>query len=190
MRTFVAIALPDSVTRAAESVQARLKKTGADVTWVRPECMHLTVQFLGEIDQHLADRVSAALDMVARKHAPMTLTTGDIGAFPSLDQPRVLWVGIGQGATEIAGIIEECGRSLEQLGVEREKRDPMAHITLGRVRSARNRLQLRQELESLKHENPLNGLSFTAHSLTLYRSTLSPRGSVYTRLHEAIFAIT
>jgi RNA 2',3'-cyclic 3'-phosphodiesterase len=190
MRTFVAISLPDTVKLALASVQDRLKASNADVKWVIPQRMHLTVQFLGELDKHRAGAVSAALDEIAAGHSPFRAALGSLGTFPALEQPRVIWLGINQGASEIVSLADECARAMETLGITRQRQELFAHVTIGRVRSGRNRYQLKKGIEEWRKRHPTMDISLPVGSLTFYKSDVSLKGPVYTILHEAIFAIT
>ena len=187
MRTFIAIELSDEIKETLAQIQSHLKYSGADVKWVTPGNIHFTLKFLGEIDEKKCGDVKAILDEIAKSTKPFEISLKDIGAFPKIDYPRVIWVGLDKGAeesTELAGKIDE---TLLKLDFAKESRPFAAHLTIGRVRSAKNKEALKEKIGSCSFQ-----LSAISHqlisSVILFHSKLTPTGSIYTKLHEAKFA--
>jgi 2'-5' RNA ligase len=107
-----------------------------------------------------------------------------IGAFPSIKSPRVIWIGTDKGDEEVKTIAKALEDKLSALGIAQEDRAFSSHITLGRIRSSKNRNNLAQSLESLK-EKPLEGIiELRVEKITLYKSTLTPRGPIYEVIKE------
>ena len=94
MRTFIAIEISEEIKNILAQIESHLIYAGADVKWVKPENVHLTLKFLGEIDEKKAAEVTAILDSIARMTKPFELNVKDIGAFPKIEHPRVIWVGL------------------------------------------------------------------------------------------------
>jgi RNA 2',3'-cyclic 3'-phosphodiesterase len=180
MRTFIAIELPQEIKDTLGRLQQKLKAAGADVKWVEPANIHLTLKFLGEIDEPAKERISVSLEKICRSRPTFNISLSSCGAFPSIDSPRVIWAGIKEGDSQIKQIALDIEDALAQIGLPKEDRDFSSHITLGRTRSSKNRRQLSELLSSLK---PLEG-SFPAAKITLYKSSLTPRGPVYEILQE------
>ncbi|HEY5649661.1 MAG TPA: RNA 2',3'-cyclic phosphodiesterase [Nitrospiria bacterium] len=196
MRLFIAFELPPEIIKAVAAVQSKLKKTEAHVTWVRPEGIHLTLKFLGEVPEPRIPEIEGALEAAAKGTGPISVTIGGVGAFPDGTRPRVIWVGVQshqQGSPgddraegdklpgvntfgELAGRIE---KELGRLGFEENNRPFRPHLTLGRVRSSRGRKAL---IESLKTalQDPLGTCRF--EKIELMRSELKPGGAVYSRI--------
>src|SRR3989338_5448798 len=154
MRAFIGISLPDAVRSSLASLQRQLSESGADVKWVEPANLHVTLKFLDEITDEQRRRVEELLTRVAGGEGAFTLGLKQVGAFPSTSSPRVLWVGLEEGrdaAMRIAQAIEQEGQAIS---LRREERPFAAHVTLGRVRSPRRRNVLAQQLQQVRWEPP------------------------------------
>jgi 2'-5' RNA ligase len=134
VRLFFAIELVDALRTALDHAIAPLRAAEPELSWVRAEKLHLTMKFLGEVDDAGADRLAAAADAVAARHAPFEMTLGGVGAFPNFRRARVVWMGVG-----IEPRLELLHHDLEvacgEAGFEVEGRPYRPHITLARVRS-------------------------------------------------------
>lgn len=183
MRAFIAIELPQDIKTDLSNIQEELKQTRADVKWVKPENIHLTLKFLGEIDQNLVKKICSILDEIAQKNAPFNLRLTNLGAYPKLKYPRVIWIGIANDQP-VVKIAEEIEKETIKIGLAAELRPFSSHITLGRVRSALNRAALAEKLDYLNKTSSSENPDFGVHSLILFKSTLTPTGPIY----EAIFS--
>jgi 2'-5' RNA ligase len=160
------------------AVQERLRRVQADVSWVRAENIHVTLKFLGETEPKRLERIRPALAEVARAGVPFSMEVAGVGSFGGRI-PRVVWVGVGEGAeplTQLAGQVESA---LARVGFPKEKREFTAHLSLGRVRSPRNAEALLSALQEARGE--AFGTMAAAH-FELMQSELHPTGSVYTVL--------
>lgn len=186
MRTFIAIALPKNTRDSLAQLQEQLKKTGADVKWVEPENIHLTLKFLGEIDEQKLSRISEVIKDIAGNKKSFSVRISSLGAFPKISSPRVIWAGIEkEGNSEIKKIAEELEEKLVKLGIPKEERPFSSHITIGRTRSTLNRQNLIQELKIMEDVSAAENLEFPVTKITLFLSTLNPSGPVYKVLKEA-----
>lgn len=190
MRTFIAIELPEPIKNSLAKLINKLKDTGSDVKWVAPENIHLTLKFLGERDDKKVDRISEILDEVAKVHKAFPIQISALGAFPNLNSPRVIWVGIDQGDTETKNIFKDLEDLICKVGIPKEDRSFSSHITIGRTRSTRGLAKLTQELTSLNESIGKENLNFTAGSITLFKSTLTPKGPIYDVLKAANLTTT
>jgi len=185
MRTFLAIELPSKIKESLANIQNQLKTTDADVKWVEPQNIHLTLKFLGEVDDKKLSRISEIMDDIAGNSNSFYIQISSLGAFPKIDFPRVIWVGIEKGdkeTKEIARALEE--KIAKEAGIPKEDRPFSSHITIGRTRSSLNRIKLIQELKKLAIGLEQNNLDFPVAKITLFKSTLTPKGPLYEALKE------
>jgi RNA 2',3'-cyclic 3'-phosphodiesterase len=177
VRTFVAVLLPDEIRgRLAQEIDG-LRRHASGVAWVAVENLHITVKFLGGVEETRLAEVSAALERAATVPA-FGVDVRGLGAFPSTTRPRVLWAG-APGAPEFTRLAEDVDRALVSLGFAPESRGFTPHVTLGRVREPRRNVALSEALEDAVG-HPFGALR--VERLSLMRSDLSPRGARYTEL--------
>jgi RNA 2',3'-cyclic 3'-phosphodiesterase len=133
IRAFLALTFSVAVTRKiAEEIERRRNSVPAKVAWVPPANLHLTLQFLGSIDENLIEGIVVGLKKIAARHAPFEARARGLGAFPDLQHPKVLWVGVeGDGLARLQKDVE--GAMLE-LGFPKEERAFHPHVTVGRVK--------------------------------------------------------
>jgi 2'-5' RNA ligase len=188
IRTFVAIELPSQIKAALSQLQSNLRTSkNASVKWVNPEGIHLTLKFLGNIDEAEVPALTKALSEAVRGVAPFSLQLGDPGAFPGNQAPRVVWVGVEGEIELLLTLHNNVDRVLTPLGFPPEKRAFSPHLTLGRVReeaSPGERRRLGENVAALKTEAKS---SFKVESLSLMRSKLTREGALYSCL--ASFAL-
>ena len=134
MRAFVAVFPPPEVRRALAGAARGLPVSG-EVRWVRPENVHLTLKFLGDVSKDDLSRVVEALEPLRDRHEPFEAEPSGFGAFPSTRRARTLWAGIGEGSEPLRTLAKDVEASLEPLGFGREDRAYMPHLTLGRARA-------------------------------------------------------
>lgn len=185
MRTFIAIELSEPIRNALSQIEAHLKYSGADVKWVREENIHLTLKFLGEIPEENIAKIKSILDEIGKSTPPFEISIKDIGAFPKIENLRVIWVGLDKGADESKILAERIDEALSKIGFQKETRAFAAHLTIGRVRSAKNKETLKEKVLSAGNSILNTQYSQLISSIILFQSTLKPDGSVYTKLHEA-----
>jgi len=186
IRSFIAIGLDSGIKAELEASICKLKGSGADVKWVRCENIHLTLKFLGNISPDTVEDVKKILDNAGMRFAPFKMTLSGVGAFPGLSHPRVIWVGIGEGADEAKKIYAFLEEGLEKLRFEREERPFSPHLTIGRVRSSGKKEALASAVEGLKLRPDI---SQRVESITFFQSTLTPKGPIYTPLHKARLSV-
>jgi RNA 2',3'-cyclic 3'-phosphodiesterase len=175
----VAVLLPDAVRTRVAAVAAELRQGGpTPVSWVREENLHVTLRFLGAVDEATLGRAREALDAAARATAPFTLVLGGLGGFPSARAPRVIWVGVATGAEALAALHARVEAALAERGVPPEGRAFHAHVTLGRAREPRGAPALAPVLAAGATE--LGEVPVDA--IHLMRSDLHPAGARYSVL--------
>ena len=182
IRAFIAISISSDIKQELAALIDKLKTSGADVKWVNPENIHLTLKFLGYISPEKIEEVKKVLDGIKSKFTPFKITFSGVGAFPKLSYPKVIWVGIQNGKDDAKRIYELLETELEKAGFEKEERAFSAHLTIGRVRSGKNKAALKPAIESLSFSSDK---ILEVEHITLFQSTLTPKGPVYTPLYEA-----
>ena len=186
IRAFIAISLSDEIYQKLDQVLAALKKQlpGKSVRWVPATNIHLTLKFLGDVSISSQEQLTKALQAEVSRHPPFELSVGELGVFPTLRRPHVVWVGI-EAPPELAALQRGVEAEMARLGYAPEQRPFSPHLTLGRVGRNADSEEIRRISEVLgKHKVGFLG-AFRVHSVYLYRSDLQPGGSVYTRLFTA-----
>jgi 2'-5' RNA ligase len=162
------------------TLQKALRRHHGDVKWVRPESIHITLKFLGDVEEESVEEIEGVLHKSVQGFSPFSIELSDTGVFPHVHRPRVLWVGIKKGAQELGGLARKVDASLQELGFEPEKRHFSAHITLGRVRSPHGMDTTIKEMISTDFRTK----SFHVESIEFMKSDLKPTGAVYTVLRH------
>lgn len=134
IRTFVAVEITAAVRDRAEDLIGRLGGAPADVKWVEPHNLHLTLKFLGDVPSGEIAQVCRAVERGAATVGPFELEVRGAGAFPNAGRPRTLWLGVGAGQAETIELHEQVDRALAKLGYRKEHRRHHPHLTVGRVR--------------------------------------------------------
>ncbi len=176
MRLFLAVKIPNEIKeQIAEFLQPFLDSR-AQVKWVEPKNMHLTLKFLGEIRQEqLAGLKDAACEIACE---PFSLTLSGSGAFPDLRSPRVFWIGVKDPEKRLTKLAEQLDYNISQIGWEREKKRFSPHLTLGRVKD-RSGLA---EVCSAFAQAEFAPAEFKVDAFYLVESQLRPSGPIYTDL--------
>lgn len=187
MRVFVAIDVGDAVRREVTRVVSLLTgkleavKTPPKVVWVKPAALHVTIKFIGEVEEPEVERLQ---ELLAPPIAvtPFELTWRGIGAFPSAKHPRALWLGVINGAAPLAQVEAEVSRRLAGANaVELDDRAFLPHLTLGRVKMAGEGVDWPKLLKAVEVKH----VTSVVDRVTLYRSHLSHQGPHYTGLISA-----
>ena len=155
MRTFIALKLSDEIKEEFSRLEEKLKTAEADVKWVKPHNIHLTLKFLGDVEESKIGQIK--------------------------NQLRVLWVGLDRGSSEAEKIAKSIEDNLEKIGFPKEERPFSAHFTFGRVKSGKNKNKLKELISSLE----VRPKSCAIKHITLFQSTLTPKGPIYVPLHIA-----
>ncbi|MDA0988984.1 MAG: RNA 2',3'-cyclic phosphodiesterase [Chloroflexi bacterium] len=150
IRAFIAVELPPSVRVALGGITKNLQALApGGVHWVRPEGIHLTLKFLGNIAAESIAPISQAMSLCATLVAPFELSLGELGAFPNLKAPRVIWIGLQGTLAGLLSLQVSLDEELERLGHAREGRPFHPHLTLGRVRETMPAIHRRRVGENL-----------------------------------------
>lgn len=185
MRLFFAIALAeptlDALALVVEDLRAR--SLTAPIAWENRGKLHITVKFLGEVVEDAVPSLVHAARKVGERHARFDLSLGTLSAFPTHDEPRILWIGTEQGSDHVTAIAEDLDASLAPLGLERETRPFVPHVTVARARRDAAVQALRRLLEAPPSMLLSSSTTFPLSHVGAFTLMVS-RAGVYETLHE------
>jgi RNA 2',3'-cyclic 3'-phosphodiesterase len=184
IRTFVCIDISESIKERIAALQDELRRLDAQVSWVRPANIHLTLKFLGDVAKARIPQVIQAVQHTTGSCSPFQVEVQGTGCFPSPRRPSVLWIGLKEIPEALARLHRTIEDELAKAGFAREAKPFNPHLTIGRIRNPRNASVLAESLIKRGFE----GESFSAHEVIVMKSQLDPRGATYTP--QAVLAIT
>ncbi|MGQ4892343.1 MAG: RNA 2',3'-cyclic phosphodiesterase [Candidatus Njordarchaeia archaeon] len=180
MRVFISIDIETpEILEKINLVAHDLKRSGALIKLVEPENIHATLKFLGEVDPKDIEAIYQKVDESCENFKSFNMTLQGLGAFPNPKYPRVVWIGVSDGAKEAEILANRISRNLESLGFKPEKRPFTPHITIARVK--RGNASLKGIIE--KHRDHQFG-SFRVTEVRVKKSKLTPQGPIYTTLYS------
>lgn len=181
MRVFIAVELSESIRKTVVQIQGKLGRTEDKIKWVDPSLIHLTLKFLGEIKKEKLGAVIKVTQKIAQKFSPFSMGAKGVGAFPSLSSPRVIWLGVDRGSTNLQRLASELENHLAKDGFSKEKKKWTPHLTLGRVKS----LVEPQKLSGLiLGEKEVVAGEMQVKEISVIESRLTPSGPIYTALER------
>ncbi len=186
MRTFIAFKPPEDIARQIGRLQSRLKAAGLATRWVKPANIHLTLKFLGETDPAAGADIARAMQTAVAAQAPLELALGELGGFPNLRRPRVLWQAVAGDIERLKALQQALETQLAPCGFQRERRPFRAHLTIGRIRNPKGWRPEDREIIARLPDAPLR--RFTVDTLIWYESRLAPGGAEYRILAQAPLA--
>lgn len=182
-RTFIGVDIGDAIRGSAAALVKELSKTGAAVKWVTPESMHVTLLFLGEVDDRELHSVCKAVKAAAEREPPFSLRVSGLGAFPTPRRPKVLWAGITDGADPLRRLHAGLEERMLELGCYRtEERGYNPHLTLGRVTGDADALTIAAEIPK---RQAWQGGRFAVDEVLVFSSEMDRGGPVYTVVGRA-----
>jgi len=178
IRTFIAVDVDNAVRNASHKILERLANSDATVRWVEKESLHVTLKFLGEVASVDTPRVCQIVGDIARQFSPFSLQFCGTGAFPDIQRPRTVWLGIDddEGSQVLEKIHKAMDDRLMDMGFLPESRRFHPHLTLGRVKSGRNLATLTEQLAKTAESR---AGSCTVRELVVYASYLEKSGPSY-----------
>ncbi|MBO8158539.1 RNA 2',3'-cyclic phosphodiesterase [Thermosyntropha sp.] len=183
MRLFVAIPVPDEIKQYAYSIKEELKALKGDVKWVEYENYHITLKFLGEVDDFKVPKIRNCLSNAAESSEPFNLKLDSMGFFPDRHCPRVLWIGVNGELDKAHFLGERIDAYLNELDFESERKRNF-HLTLGRIRSEVNQDKIIGKVYAMNQK--LKNYEFRVESFALMESYLYPSGPVYKVNHNFV----
>jgi len=183
LRSFIAIELPEEAKEGLARLRKELERDEHRfVKWVDPKGIHLTLKFLGNIPSERVTEITEAVQKAAQGISPFLLEISGLGAFPSLKQVRVFWVGITGEVDKLSKLQQDIDSALTVLGFAKEERPFTPHLTLARIREGTSPPQRRSFGELVGSTAFEDKYPVQVRAVRLMRSQLTPAGAVYTCL--------
>lgn len=187
IRAFIAIEMQDAVRASLSSLQGRLRPHEHPyVKWVDPKSIHLTLKFLGNIEQQQVSQIEEAISQASQGVSPFQLQLGGLGAFPSLGRPRVIWVAMTGEIERLVTLQKGIDQALVPLGFAIESRPFTPHLTLGRLRERASPEERKRIGELVKATQSEAAAAMEVTEIILMRSRLTPQGALYSPLVKII----
>lgn len=181
IRSFIAVEIPEQVRSDITRMVNKFARQDFSVKWVKHENLHITLLFLGDIDNEFLRNSIKTLADIALKEKSFEMSLKKLGAFPNTHSPRVIWIGAETGKTELVSLQEKIETAFTGIGYKPEPKKFHSHLTIGRVRE---RISIADKIFATEYES----LVFKIESLVLYKSTLTPLGPIYEKIKE--FSLT
>jgi len=185
-RTFIAVAASDEVYASARATIAMLRPLSGNVSWVVPDNLHWTLQFLGEVDDTGVYAICREVARAAADVKAFALSALGVSAFPSIDKPRAIWLGAGEGSDALCELQDRIEDRMAKLGFRPERRRYTPHLTIGRVQQgSHGGAPLGEKLAELIN---FEGGLMEVDEVIVYGSELSREGPTYHVLGRASLA--
>ncbi len=198
IRAFLAVELSHEIRAGLATIQQELKhriapemKRDVRISWTQPASIHLTLKFLGDMDEQVIDPLRAALQEATGGHTALHVPFERFGAFPRLQSPRILWVGPpeywegGAEATRLAEIQKAIEEACDGLNFLRETKSFSPHLTLARIKAGERQVGIALAKTGVL-DRPISSGSLTVESIALMKSELKPTGAVHSKLWEVV----
>ena len=179
IRCFVAIEVPDNFQDLLVEVQDSFRSKIGRASWTKRGNFHITLKFLGEVENRSVDKICESLENVAKENKPFSIEIGRVGAFPNLVRPRVLWIGLKRGAAQTTSLAHAINRELVQIGFPEDTRFH-PHFTLARLK---RQINLKSFTELFDKFETVDGTLWTVNKFALVKSVLHQSGAVHTPLN-------
>ncbi len=185
VRSFIAVDIPDALKHSIGDFLISLGKEIADIKWIEPTNLHFTLRFLGNVEPERLKALGLKLSEALRMQENFSIRLSKIGAFPDLKNPKVLWIGVAKGVESLSNLASKVEDEVCSSGFGKSEKPFSAHLTIGRVKEA---FKLRNFFE----RPDICGFQYidamVVDHVTVYKSTLTSRGSVYEALEKIAFA--
>lgn len=179
IRAFIAIELSETLRAALQEAQKDLSKSTCDVVWVRPENMHLTLKFLGEVPTQDIECILHSLSPLLDKIPPFEIQLDGLGVFPDARHPRVIWAGIKDEQNQLTRVVNMIEEALILFGFTRETRTFTPHLTIGRIKADSETHPLMPLIEKYHFKEKIVQ---RIEEISLFKSTLTNDGPIYEKL--------
>ncbi len=179
IRAFIGIGLPENIVSFFHEIQDGIKEHGFNLKLVKPENIHITLKFLGNIDKGTVKEIGCAMEEAVKGKTRIALTAKGIGCFPNAEKPRIVWVGLRKQTQKLKAIQHALDQKLETIGFPKEKRPFKSHLTIGRIKKKINAVALNAAVETFQK---IESEDFYVDRIILFQSTLKRSGAVYEEL--------
>lgn len=185
LKTFLAIELAPSVKRRAEKLVTRLQESGAEVSWVKAQHMNLTLKVLGDIPELETVELCQVVTAAAKQVEPFEVVFRGIGAFPALEDPRTIWMGIESGQEELLELHQVMEQALhDHFGFSKDRRRFQPHLTLGRAKRTEG-IEQTALIESIQQNADYDGDLTVVDEVVLFSTTAGKNGPTHDPLGHA-----
>lgn len=181
MRTFISVELPDEVRKNIAELIIELKTVDAAVKWVEAQNLHITLKFLGWVEDRKIDNMMELTSKAVAGMGSFKAKFEGMGTFPPGKSPRVVWVGVSEGGDKLIKLASSLEETLSNAGYRSEKREFNSHVTIGRIKESNGVDKLKEKIESLKD---VKFGEAWVDSISIMKSTLTPKGPIYERIKE------
>jgi len=178
MRLFIAISLNSQLQQKLTELQEKFRARKG-IRWVKLQNIHLTLNFLGEVDEQKIPLIKKAMQKATRGVSPFSLSFDGLGTFPNLKAPRVIWLGL-KSEKEVVSLQQRLEKELSRIGFSPEKRKFQPHLTLGRVKFLENKKEFVKRMQELEQASLSSKLR--VDKIELIESKLTPQGPIYSSL--------
>ena len=184
IRAFFAIDLPSTVRNTIAETQAQFKGLGLKISWVKPENIHLTLKFLGDVPENRIEKIRNCFFQDFGDINRFQVSLGKLGVFSNWNRPRVFWIGVRDETKKLYELWSHVQMNLEALGFAKDIKGFSPHLTLARIKSPENKDRLQQKVSRWR---PFDIQPFEVCEIKLFKSRLTPQGSIYTVLETFPF---
>ncbi|MEE8638452.1 MAG: RNA 2',3'-cyclic phosphodiesterase [Candidatus Margulisiibacteriota bacterium] len=181
MRTFISVELPDEVKKNIVELINELKNTGAAVKWMEAKNLHITLKFLGWVEDRNLDNLIDLTTRAAAGKGSFKARFEELGTFPEGKSPRVVWVGTAEGGDKLCALAKALEETLSTAGFRKEEREFRPHITIGRIKDKKGVDKLKEKIKSIKDAKFGEVL---VDRICIMKSTLTPKGPIYEKVKE------
>ena len=183
IRSFICIEIAQpEILEKIDGIKRDLKMSKAKIKFVENENIHVTLKFLGNVSKKMIEVISNIMSKMTQKNFALELT--NIGVFPDLNSPKVLWIGTGEGSSEVHNIFNYLESNLTQLGFKRDKRFS-SHLTIGRIKGGEHRGHLVSIIRQFQGRD-LDLGSLEVKEILIKKSKLTPKGPIYSVLYKKV----
>ena len=181
IRCFIAIEIPETIQNQLARIQGTLRKQIQKASWVKPNNIHLTLKFLGDVEPEDIQTIGEAIEGVAIRHRSFSLRIGGLGAFPNFARPRVMWTGVKAGGERVSALAQDINVALSDCGFPLDTKKFNPHLTLARLKA---RIDLRSYTSQYRQYDRIDGAEMNVKTISLIQSQLHPTGAIYSTLQS------
>lgn len=181
IRTFIAINVPPSIQATVEKIQGRFKQIRSPIMWVKPSHLHLTLKFLGNVSEKQIEEIKGCLAIAGQGLNTFLLKATEIGVFPNINYPRVVWLGFSDPTGQLHKLEENIEHHLQKIGFQPEDRKFTPHLTIGRIKSLKGKTDI---IRMIHNEKKLPYDNIFVTEIKLMKSNLKPSGPEYSVLYS------
>lgn len=180
LRAFIAIPVEkQEIVSNLQAAQKKLKKSGASIKYVERENFHILLKFLGQVSKKEISAIHSCLEEAINPYNSFNIEIKGIGCFPSLNYIRVIWAGVSEGKRQVGSLAGSIEDSLAKISIPKEEREYLPHLTLGRMRSGKNKNEVKKIVKRKRNEK---FGQMRVKEIKLFRSKLTRKGPIYSTL--------